>query len=211
MSVLSLLSIAGVVIWVALVVTAQLLNPAQSWLVMGMSGLARGRHGWIMKLAFVVRGVAALALVWALQEVVPRGALMIAGLLLFWVWGVGSASLARFDTDMPGEPPSRAGAAHVLIALIAYVGAVAGMLLLSPVLGREQATAGVARWALLIALVAAVAMCAQFAGFGAAAKQARAAAGAPAPPRGLARYAGLLQRVFLALVMLWTVVVAAGI
>jgi hypothetical membrane protein len=211
MSVLSLLSIAGVVIWVALVVTAQQLNPAQSWLAMGMSGLARGRHGWIMKLAFVVRGVAALALVWALRDAVPRGALMIAGLLSFWVSGVGSAVLARFDTDMPGEPPSRAGAAHVLTALIAYVGAVAGMLLLSPVLGREQATAGVARWALPIALAAEVAMFAQFAGFGAAAKQARAAAGAPAPPRGLARYAGLLQRVFLALVMLWTVVVAAGI
>ncbi len=56
------------------------------------------------------------------------------------------------------------------------------------------------------------------AGFGAAARDARpgrrrqpAPEGERAPARGLARYAGLLQRVFLVLVTVWTVVVAAGI
>ena len=31
--------------------------------------------------------------------------LVLAGVALFWVWGVGSAALALADTDMPGEAP----------------------------------------------------------------------------------------------------------
>ncbi len=192
--------------------------------------------------------------------------------MLFWVWGVGSAILALADTDMPGEPPTRAGAAHALIALVAYVAGAAGAVALSLAVRGEDATAGVARWALPIALAAAVALVVQFVAFGSAAREARsaaaAAAGDPAvgpagdpssdpsgvpagdpaiapavtpaaasaagvPPqlsggedaggnkraplsaasasRGLAGYAGLLQRVFVGLLMLWTLLVALGV
>jgi hypothetical membrane protein len=196
MPALSLLTIAGAVLWTALVVAAQMLTPGQSALRLGMSGLATGRYGWLMKLAFVVRGLTALALVAAVAGSVP------AALVLFAAWGGGSALLACYDTDMPGLKRTRRGQAHALIALLAYVAAVAGMVLISLPLRHAEATAGVGRWALFIALVAAVAMVAQFAGFAVAA---RPAAG------GLGRHAGLLQRVFLALVMLWTVVVAAGL
>jgi hypothetical protein len=85
-------------------------------------------------------------------------------------------------------------------------------------LTRARSTSGLAWVALVLTVLAAVALLAQFAGFGAAARDARpgrrkqpALEGERAPARGLARYAGLLQRVFLVLVMLWTVVVAAGI
>ena len=61
MPALSLLTIAGAGLWVALVVTAQLLTPGQSAVHMGMSGLATGRYGWLMKLAFVVRGLTAVS------------------------------------------------------------------------------------------------------------------------------------------------------
>ncbi len=202
MPALSLLTIAGAGLWVALVVTAQLLTPGQSAVHMGMSGLATGRYGWLMKLAFVVRGLTTLALVAAVAGGVPAAAVSLPGLVLFAAWGGGSALLACYDTDVPGHKPTRRGQAHALIALIAYVAAVAGMILMSLQLRHDGALAGVARWALLIALVAAVAMLAQLAGFAAAARL---------PAHGLGRYAGLLQRVFLALVMLWTVVVAAGI
>ena len=56
--------------------------------------------------------------------------------------------------------------------------------------------------ALPVALFAAVAMFVQFLGFGVAART---------PGRGLDRYAGLLQRVYLGIVMLWTALVVAGI
>ena len=50
----------------ALVVVAQVLNPDQSPLSMGMSGLARGRAPWVMKSSFLARGVSALMLLSAL-------------------------------------------------------------------------------------------------------------------------------------------------
>ncbi len=202
MTTLSLLSLAGVVAWVVLVIAAQLLTPDQCVLSMGMSGLATGRHGWVMRIAFIVRGLAALALVGAVCVGAPDDARSIAGLVLLAVWGAGSALLAVYDTDMPGDAPTAHGRAHALIALIAYVAAAVGMLLVSLDLRGAEATAGVARWALPIALVAAVAMFAQFAGFAAAART---------PGRGLGRYAGLLQRIYLATVMLWTAVVALGL
>jgi Protein of unknown function (DUF998) len=144
----------------------------------------------------------ALSLVAAAADGVPAAARSVPGLVLFAVWGRGSALLACYDTDMPGDKPTRRGQAHALIALAAYVAAVAGMVLVSLQLRHGEATAVVGRWTLLIALVAAVAMFAQFVAFAEAARP---------PAAGLGRYAGLLQRVFLALVMLWTVVVAAGI
>jgi hypothetical protein len=199
---LALLTVVAVVGWAALVVAAQLLTPEQSALSMGMSGLATGRHGRLMRLAFVVRGFAALALVGAVWAAVPEGARSIAGLALVAVWGVGSALLAACDTDMPGDEPTPHGRAHALIALVAYVAAAAGMVLVALGFRGEEATAGIARWALPLALVAAVAMLVQFAGFGAAARS---------TSRGLGRYAGLLQRVYLALVMLWTALVAVAL
>jgi len=268
MTALALAAVVFVLLWAVLVVVAHVFNPEQSPLSMGMSGLARGRAPWIMKGSFVARGLSALCLVAVLPAALGGGALTLAGLVLFWVWGVGSAILALADTDMPGGPPTRAGAAHALIALVAYVAGAAGAVVLSLAVRGEDATAGVARWALPIALAAAVALVVQFVAFGSAAREARSAAAAAAgdravdpaaspsgdpsgvpaiapavtpaaasaagvPPqlsggedaggdkraplsaasasRGLAGYAGLLQRVFVGLLMLWTLLVALGV
>ena len=243
MSGLSLLTIAGVVVWVVLVVLAQLLTPEQSALSMGMSGLATGRHGWLMKLAYLIRGVTATTFVAAVAASAHPSWPLFVGLVLIAVWGICSVLLVLFDTDMPGDEPTLHGIAHALLAAVGYVAVVVGMLLVSWGLRGDGATAGLARWAGPIALLTAVALFAQFAGFGAAARAAAGAAGAAHPPAGgsdgyshpaarggaagqaavaapsratapaagLARYAGLLQRVFLGMVMLWTVVVAAGV
>jgi len=219
MTALPLLSLACVSVWVALVVIAQLLNPEQSALSMGMSGLVTGRGGWIMRIAFVVRGASAITLVGALSDLVPEAARSDLGMALLAVWGGGSALLAAYDTDMPGDEPTAHGRGHAVIAFVAYAAAAVGMVLVSVALGAAEATADTARWALPIALLAEVALAAQFAGFAAAARdeaaarEARAAAAPEAPPAygGLGRFAGLLQRVFLSLVMLWTALVAAGL
>ena len=242
----------------ALVVVAQVLNPDQSPLSMGMSGLARGRAPWVMKSSFLARGVSALMLLSALPSQLHVAGSVIAGFVLFWVWGVGSAVLALADTDMPGEAPTRAGAAHALIAMVAYVAGAAGAIVLSLDIARHTDLSGVAAWALPISIVAAVALVVQFVAFGAAARAARAPApgagpaapaaepSAPAAPphaapppvggvppqlgasagvrpagrsagaatgllHGLAGYAGLCQRVFVGLLVAWTLLVALGL
>ncbi|HMK92077.1 MAG TPA: DUF998 domain-containing protein [Thermoleophilia bacterium] len=210
MSGLALLTVVGVVVWVVLVVLAQLLTPDQSALSMGLSGLATGRHGWLMKLAYVVRGATATALVVVVAVAVDVDLALLVGLVLVVVWALCSILLVPFDTDMPGDEPTSHGATHALLAAVGYVAIVVGMLLVSWALRGADATAGPARWAGPIALLAAVALFAQFAAFGAAARAA-ARSSDHAPAAGLARYAGLLQRIFLGLVMLWTVVVAVGV
>ena len=113
MQLLAALAAAFVVAWAVLVVVAQVLNPDQSPLTMGMSGLARGRAPWVMKSSFIVRGLSALLLVAALPADLRVARLVFAGVVLLWVWGVGSAALALADTDMPGEAPdSRRGGAR---------------------------------------------------------------------------------------------------
>jgi len=211
MTALPLLSLACVSAWVALVLIAQLANPEQSPLGMGMSGLVHGRFGWIMRLAFVVRGVAALALVGAVSSLVPEAARSDLGLGLIAVWGGASALLAAYDTDMPGDEPTAHGRGHAVIAFVAYVAAAVGMVLVSLKLDNAEATADVARRALPLALLTAVAMVVQFVGFAAAARDATAASGSPPSLGGLGRFAGLLQRTFLGAVMLWTALVAAGL
>ncbi|NLE22813.1 MAG: DUF998 domain-containing protein [Actinobacteria bacterium] len=183
MSVFAVIAAALVVAWAALLIVAQRLNPEQSPLSMGMSGLARGHAPWVMKSGFVCRGASALALLVSLPFVLGTAGLTLAGILALWVWGVGSAVLALVDTDMPGEPPSQAGVAHAVIALVAYVCGAAGAVVLSVSLVRDDATAGVGVWALPLALFAVAAMVLQFVAFGAAARAARSGSSA-APAAG---------------------------
>lgn len=287
MPLLSTVTIAAAAVWLALVVAAQVLTPEQSPLSMGMSGLATGRHGWAMKAAFVARGFSACALAAALPGALYPGWRLTSGFVLLWVWGVGSVLLALFDTDMPGDRPSRHGQAHVLIALVAYLAAAASMLVVSRAVLDAAGGAGIARLALPVTLVAMVFLLLQSMAFGQAARAAAypaagavadevsgaadglsagagatstpapaqagvpagasaapapagSTAGAPASPApvgapaapaastasadaaggapvspartpGLGGYAGLLQRVFVGLVMVWTVIVAVAI
>ena len=266
MTTLAIAAAALAVAWAVLVVVAQVLNPDQSPLSMGMSGLARGRAPWVMKSSFLARGMSGLLLLAALPAQLPLAGRVLAGVVLFWVWGVGSVALAFADTDMPGEPPTAMGAAHALIALGAYIAGAAGAIVLSLAMLRDAAMSGVATWALPISIIAAAALVVQFVAFGAAAREmraaaplagsapgpgaahespARAVAAAPAPAvapqlagippqlaahaaaegglarrsagatrhalQGLAGYAGLFQRIFVGLLMAWTLLVALGL
>ncbi len=260
MQLLAALALVFVVAWAVLVVVAQVLNPDQSPLTMGMSGLARGRAPWVMKSSFIVRGLSALLLVAALPADLRIAGLVLVGVGLLWVWGVGSAALALADTDMPGEAPTPTGAAHALIALVAYIAGVVGAIVLSYTMLHNAGLSGIATLALPISITAAAALVVQFVAFGAAAREAQAAAPDatampaavdPAPPspapalarevppqlgvetdgaradarrgrppvvtagRGalhdLASYAGLYQRLFVGLLMAWTLLVALGL
>ena len=285
MSGFAYIAAALVVAWAALVITAQLQNPDQSPLSMGMSGLARGRSPWVMKSSFIVRGLSALVLVASMPGELRGEVLYLVAAVLLWVWGLGSAVLAVADTDMPGEPPTSTGAAHAIIALVAYVAGAAGAIILSAAMLHPAGLSGLAVWALPVSITAAAALVVQFVAFGAQAREARSAAagasvpgvvraGAPAampapaatmpasvvvappapaplaagvPPQlgaapaatapaapaatapavslprpdrpggpagllyDLASYAGLYQRVFVGLLMAWTLLVALGI
>ena len=152
---------------------------------MGMSGLARGREPWVMKVAFVVRGFSALLLVAALPATLGNGTAAAGGprLVLAVGPGVGGARPGRHR--YAGRGRRRApGPSTRSLALVAYLAGVAGAIMLSVVLLRGDDTAGLGVWALPLALTAAAAMAVQFVAFGAAAREAREARrGRPPWPR----------------------------
>ena len=196
---LAIVTVAAIVVYVALGLSAQLLTPGYDTLSMGASALAVGPHGRLMKAGFVARGAAALALVAALVLALPRGARSPVGEALIVVWGAGAIVLALFDTDMPGGPRTRHGAVHALVAALAYIAVAVGELLVALRFGGDPAWRPLAPWAVGLAIAVLVALVAQFAAFSAATRS---------MTQGLGRYGGLMQRVFLGLALGWMVVVA---
>jgi hypothetical membrane protein len=192
-------TIVALVAYAALGVTAQLLTPGYSAVSMGASALAVGPHGWLMRLAFVSRGLAAIALVAAVVEVVPEQARSEWGLTLIMVWALGAFLLAVFATDMPGGSRTAHGEVHALVAALAYVAGAIGELLTSLGFGHDPGWRSLSRLTTPVAVAVLVALFVQFAGFRAAVHS---------MDRGLGHYSGLLQRVFLFLALGWMLLVA---
>ena len=145
MTMLALAAVAALVVaWAVLVVVAQVLNPDQSPLSMGMSGLARGRAPWVMKSSFIAAACRRCCCCRASRRARRRRSVA-AGVLLLWVWGVGSAALALADTDMPGEAATPRRRRARLIALVAYIAGVAGAIVLSLALPRRDPGVGAGR------------------------------------------------------------------
>ena len=193
---LGMFAIAGIALYVALDILAQALHPQQNPIRDAESSLALGAFGWIMALDFVVRGLLALALIAGLQKALVPAARSQVGAILIEVWAVGAFLLALFPTDAPGQRTLH-GLIHALVALIAFFAAAVGALLISRRLAADP------RWLHLRRPLSTIAV------FALAMLLAVLIAGqrlaASPQPGGIF---GLVERAFLALVLLWMLVVA---
>jgi hypothetical membrane protein len=195
---LATLTMAGIVAYVALVVTAQLLPPHYDVVRTAESDLAVGRYGWLMTAAFVLRGVLSFSLVAALMLAARRGLRPRAGLVLLGLWGAGAFLLAAFPTDLPGDPRTVHGAVHAAVAFAAFLAVALGELLVSRRLATVdrwhsfgRSTGRLAGATLVVCALALVALGAtETSSFGPAA------------------VAGLAERAFLAMALLWMLLVA---
>lgn len=185
-------AILGVVVYVLLDVVTQLLPPHYNPLTQAESDLSVGPFGWMMRINFVVRGLLSASLLGALVlslRPTTRGKL---GLWLWGCWSAGAFVLAAFNTDLGGAEHTVHGKIHVGVALIAFVAAPIAAILLSQSLASEGDWGDQARWATISAysslglLVLMVLL--TKAGVG-----------------------GLTERLFLASVLFWVVVVGVGV
>ncbi|MEI6727386.1 MAG: DUF998 domain-containing protein [Actinomycetes bacterium] len=198
---LAALTIAGIVTYVVMVVIAQVRPPHYDVIKTAESDLAIGRYGWIMTSAFVVRGALSLALV-AVLALVTRGvARSRLGLWLIGLWGAGALLLAVFPTDLPGATRTVHGGIHALVAVAAFFAAGLGELLVSRRIAALDGWPAFARRAQRLALAALVVCVLAVAALGLSATT----------HGGLAGVAGLLERVFLGLVLLWMLLVAVRV
>ena len=187
-------ALAGIVLYLILDAIAQSLPPHYSWITQAESDLAVGPYGYVMAVNFINRGVLSLCFLFALtltanssdtmNRVFRRGG------WLFGIWSVGALLLAAFPTDVPATPISWHGAIHLVVAILAFIGGALGAFYLSKGMAGNKPLAGAKRVAVPLSYLAVVLMVVELLG------------GFVLP--GVSKhYGGVIERLFLASVLIW--------
>ncbi|HEU4784783.1 MAG TPA: DUF998 domain-containing protein [Ktedonobacterales bacterium] len=187
---LGALTIAGIVIYLALDVVAQLLPPHYSPVRQPESDLAVGPYGYVMTINFVVRGCLSLALVAGLMWGVAARARSTVGIVLIGIWAVGAFLLALFPTDVSSRLTIH-GDIHLLVALVAFCAVALGELLVSLRIGADARWSSLRPYLLVCAVATLAALLAEVVGV-----------------RASEAFGGLTERIFLGLALLWMLLVA---
>lgn len=133
---LALLSLCGIILYVAIDVLLFFLRPDLSIVHRAESDYGNGPWAWIMDVNFLLRCALSLAAVFAFWYAIPRTLLSRIALGLLTVWAIASGILAFFPDDYEGTPPTTHGKIHLLAAGIAFLCCLLATLLLTGVLAR---------------------------------------------------------------------------
>jgi len=188
-------TIAGITLYVVLDAIAQSLPPHYSPISQAESDLAVGPYGYVMAANFVNRGLFSILFLYGLARSVPSMEAFRTGLGLLGVWAVGALILAASPTDVSG-PATVHGVVHLVVATLAFLGAAAGTVHLSRAFRRDPGLRAVGRYSMPLAVLALVFF---FVLYG----------GPVVFPHAAARVGGLVERVFIGLVLAWMLTVSA--
>jgi hypothetical membrane protein len=188
---LARLTLAGVALYVAIDVLLAFLRPGYSLIYNAESDYGRGPWYWVMDLNFLLRCALSLAIAAALYRVVRLDGRTRTGLALLVTWAICSGLLAFFADDPEGTPQHGSGIVHLVLAFIAFTAIAVGAILISASLLSDPAWRPAARILLAISVAAALA----YLLLGGAHKHQHAPA-------------GLDERIFLGLELLWIAVAA---
>jgi hypothetical membrane protein len=188
-------TIAGIALYVVLDAIAQSLPPHYSPISQAESDLAVGPYGYVMAVNFVNRGLFSLLFLYGLAKSAPSREGLRTGLVLLGVWAVGALILAVSPTDVSG-PATVHGFVHLVVATLAFLCAAIGTVSLSRALRRDPALEAVSRYAMPLAVLAFVFF---FVLYG----------GPVVFPHAAAKVGGLVERVFIGLVLAWMLTVSA--
>ena len=144
-------AMVGVAVYVLVDVVLQVLPPHYSVISDAESNLAVGPFGWIMNLNFLGRSLTTLCAIAAINRIGPATGLRRTGVLLMATGGLCSAILAFFPTDVADGAglvaATTAGIVHLYVAGLGFLAALAGILVLTgwmrscPELARAYPTA----------------------------------------------------------------------
>lgn len=186
------LAILGIAAYVVLDVVAQLLPPHYSPISQAESDLAVGPYGYVMTINFVVRGSLTFAFLVGVLQATRLGHTARGGVALLAVWGAGAFILAAFPTDV-GTAVTVHGTIHNLTAAVAFAGGAFGTLFLAQHFGAEHRLRDLETGARILGVLAVVMLFVTLASLAL---------------RRLSLTFGLVERVFIGLVLLWMLVVA---
>jgi hypothetical membrane protein len=187
-------TIAGIVLYVILDAVAQSLPPHYSPISQAESDLAVGPYGYVMAINFLNRGIFSLLFLYGLMKSLRSDSGLRTGFGLFGVWAVGALILAVSPTDVSG-PATVHGVVHLVVATLAFLGGAFGTLSLSRAFGRDPNLKDLGRYAMPISILAVVFVLLLY--------------GGPAVfPHAAARVGGLVERIFIGLVLVWMIAVS---
>jgi hypothetical membrane protein len=187
-----LLAVVGIALYAVLDIIAQLLPPHYNPISQAESDLAVGPYGYVMTVNFVIRGLLTFAFLVGLVGATRLRKYARVGIALLAVWGAGAFILAAFPADV-GTVVTVHGTIHNLTALVAFTGGAFGTLALSLHFRSEER---LRRLDLGARIIAALAVVMYF------------ATAAELFLRRLSHTFGLVERLFIGLVLLWMLVVA---
>lgn len=185
-------AIAGIAYFAVIIVALHFLRPDHNPIQRPTSEYAVGRYGWLMTTAFFSMSVATFALVIGLFQGVPPSARSRIGLVLLGIWAVGVLIAMSFPIDLEGAPPTIVGTIHRINGPLAFLSVTVGAILVSWRFKQDATWRPFHRSALILSLV----MLAAFVWGGLSI----------ATESG---FAGLAQRIDLAVLVTWMLLMAA--
>ncbi len=193
---LSLLAAAAIVGQGILLATAWLLPLVSPSNIVNdtISEMALGPYGLVLTLAFVLSGLGVLGLAYSIRQLTAGAWGSRAGSLLIGVYGVGAILSAFFPTDRIDSASdlatlSTTGMIHSTVALVSFVSAVAGMVILAWTFSKAARWRSLLPWAAVLATGGVSLMLGQIV-------------------EPLSPWAGLLQRLLVTIIAAWLIAAA---
>ncbi|HEY6792949.1 MAG TPA: DUF998 domain-containing protein [Trebonia sp.] len=187
-------ALAGVVGYVAVDVLLAFLRPDYSLLYNAESDYGNGPWFWVMDLNFLLRCALSLAAAGALARSAAPGTRIRGGLILLAIWAVCSGLLAFFTDNIEGQPVHGSGGVHLLLAFIGFVCVAVATIVISARLRSDPGWHPAAGLLLAVSIAGAVA----FLLLGSATGHKHAPA-------------GLYERIFLGVELLWIALAAVRV
>jgi hypothetical membrane protein len=190
----SMITVWGVVIYVAIDIALAFLRPDYSLLHNAESDYGRGPYFWLMDINFILRCLLSLTLVKALLNNFPKNnPITRAG---FWLglWAVASGLLAFFTDNPYGYPKLQSGPIHLLLGFVAFIGVMIAMVLFSRLATAMKLSRVAAYSQVTLTVIAFLSLFLM--------------GHAGIRPHSLG---GLYERIFLGSVLLWEVILALSI
>jgi len=191
------LTVVLIGVYIALDILAQLLPPHYNAVTQAESDLAVGPYGYVMTVNFVVRGLLSMSFLVGLTAATRIGSRSRAGVALLGVWAVGAFLLAIFPTDIGTTETTVHGQLHLILALVAFVGAAVGVVLLSRHFLEEDLLRAFASPANVLSTLTILSFVVFLL--------------ATPVPFLLTHAYGLLERIFIGLVLLWMLAVSLSL
>lgn len=128
---LACIALAGVAAFILLVLALHALEPGFTPLQHAVSEYANGRFGALLAAAFILRGVAVLALAVGLALDLSHSGWSWLGVVTLALYGLSSIVAALFPTDVAGTTPTLTGTIHLRAGTFAFVSVAIAALALS--------------------------------------------------------------------------------